>query len=114
MGTVCRGGCSGIQSAERSRAGEHREMNGRMYVLEHPLPADYAFIRAWKSDTFGNLQFRLTQRNFNPIMAMAAKTTIVEVENDIVEPGDLDPDHVHLPSVYVHRLVRIPANGIWN
>ena len=60
----------------------------------------------------GNLQFRLTARNFNPIMAMAAKTTIVEVENDILEPGDLDPDHVHVPSVYVDRMVRIPTDGI--
>ena len=62
----------------------------------------------------GNLQFRLTARNFNPIMAMAAKTTIVEVENDIVEPGDLDPDHIHVPSVYVDRVVRIPADRIWD
>ncbi len=83
-------------------------------MLEFPLPADYAFVRAWRADKLGNLQFRLTGRSFNPIMAMAAKTTIVEVENDIVEPGELDPDHVHVPSVYVHRLVCIPANGIWN
>ena len=93
---------------------EHREINRRTYVLEFPLPADYAFVRAWKADKLGNLQFRLTGRSFNPIMAMAAKTTIVEVENDIVEPGELDPDHVHVPSVYVHRMVCIPANGIWN
>ncbi len=99
---------------ELAEGKEHREINGRTYVLEFPLPADYAFVRAWKADKLGNLQFRLTGRSFNPIMAMAAKTTIVEVENDIVEPGELDPDHVHVPSVYVHRLVRIPANGIWN
>ena len=61
---------------------EHREINGRMHVLEYPLPADYAFIRAWRADTFGNLQFRLAQRNFNPIMAMAAKVTVVEVEHE--------------------------------
>ena len=90
---------------------EHREINGRMHVLEYPLPADYALIRAWKADTFGNLQFRLAQRNFNPIMAMAAKVTIVEVENDIVEMGELDPDHIHLPGVYVDRLIRIPPDG---
>ncbi len=99
---------------ELAEGKEHREINGRTYVLEFPLPADYAFVRAWKADRLGNLQFRLTGRSFNPIMAMAAKTTIVEVENDIVEPGELDPDHVHVPSVYVHRMVRIPANGIWN
>jgi acyl CoA:acetate/3-ketoacid CoA transferase alpha subunit len=60
----------------------------------------------------GNLQFRLAGRSFNPIMAMAAKTTIVEVENDIMAPGELDPDHVDVPGVYVHRMVRIPAEGI--
>ena len=69
---------------ELAEGKEHREINGRTYVLEYPLHADYAFIRAWKADTFGNLQFRLAQRNFNPIMAMAARITIVEVENDIV------------------------------
>ena len=92
---------------------EHREMNGRMYVLEYPLPADYAFIRAWRADTFGNLQFRLTQRNFNPIMAMAAKTTIVEVENEIVPAGELDPDRIHTPGVYVDRIIQIPPDGLW-
>ena len=93
---------------------EHLEINGRTYVLEYPLPADYAFIRAWKADKLGNLQFRLAGRSFNPIMAMAAGTTIVEVENDIVDPGELDPDHVHVPSVYVDRMVRIPPDGIWD
>ena len=92
---------------------EHREMNGRMYVLEYPLPADYAFIRAWRADTTGNLQFRLTQRNFNPIMAMAARTTVVEVENEIVPAGELDPDHIHTPGVYVNRIIHIPLDGIW-
>jgi 3-oxoadipate CoA-transferase, alpha subunit len=93
---------------------EHREINGRMYVLEYPLHADYAFIRAWKADTVGNLQFHLAQRNFNPIMAMAARITIVEVENDIVAAGELDPNHIHVPGVYVDRLVRIPPDGIWD
>jgi len=93
---------------------EHRVINGRTYVLEYPLPADYAFIRTWKADTFGNLQFRLAQLNFNPIMAMAAKTTIVEAENAIVEPGGLDPDHIHTPGIYVNRIVRIPSDGIWD
>ena len=99
---------------ELAEGKEHREINGRTYVLEFPLPADYAFVRAWKADKLGNLQFRLTGRSFNPIMAMAAATTIVEVENDIVEPGELDPDHVHVPSVYVDRMVRIPAEGNWD
>lgn len=97
---------------ELAKGKEHREINGRTYVLEYPLHADYAFIRAWMADTMGNLQFRLTQRNFNPIMAMAAKTTIVEVENCIVEPGGIDPDYVHVPSVYVDRMVLIPDDGI--
>ena len=99
---------------ELAEGKEHREIDGRMHVLEHPLRTDYAFIRAWKADTFGNLQFRLTQRNFNPVMAMAAATTVVEVETDIVEPGGLDPDHIHVPGIYVNRLVRIPEDGIWD
>ena len=98
---------------ELAEGKEHREINCRLYVLEFPLPADYAFIRAWKADTLGNLQFRMAQRNFNPIMATAAKITIVEVENDIVAPGELDPDQIHTPGVYVDRIVRIPADGIW-
>ena len=97
---------------ELAEGKEHREINGRTYVLEYPLPADYAFIRAWRADTFGNLQFRLAQRNFNPIMAMAADITVVEVEDAIVEPGELDADQIHLPGVYVDRLVKIPPDGI--
>ncbi|MFQ5875729.1 MAG: CoA-transferase, partial [Dehalococcoidia bacterium] len=84
------------------------------YVLEYPLYADYAFIRAWRCDAFGNLQFRLSQRNFNPIMAMAARVTIVEVEEEILEVGALDPDHIHLPGIYVNRIVKIPPDGIFN
>ncbi|MCH8031861.1 MAG: 3-oxoacid CoA-transferase subunit A [Bacteroidetes bacterium] len=99
---------------ELAEGKEHREINGRTYVLEYPLHADYAFIRAWRADTFGNLQFRLAQRNFNPIMAMAAKITVVEVEDAIVEPGELDADQIHLPGVYVDRLVKIPPDGIWD
>ena len=98
---------------ELAEGKEHREINGRQYVLEYPLFADYAFIRAWKADTFGNLHFRLAQRNFNPIMAMAARITIVEVENDIVPLGGLDPDHIHVAGVYVDRVVPIPEDGIW-
>ena len=99
---------------ELAEGKEHREINGRTHVLEYPLHADYALIRAWKADTFGNLQFRLAQRNFNPIMAMAAKITIVEVESEIVDVGGIDPDHVHVPGVYVDRLVKIPPDGIFD
>src|SRR2546425_4311432 len=98
---------------ELAEGKEQRDIDGRRYVLEYPLHADYAFVRAWKADTFGNLVFRLTQRNFNPVMAMAARITIVEVENDIVPVGELDPDHVHVPGAYVNRLARIPPAGIW-
>ena len=98
---------------ELAEGKEHREINGRMHVLEYPLPGDFALIRAWRADTFGNLQFRMAQRNFNPIMATAAAVTIVEIEDKIVEVGELDPDHIHVPGVYVNRLVKIPADGIF-
>ena len=91
----------------------HREINVRIHVLEYPLPGDFALIRAWRADKFGNLQFRMAQRNFNPIMATAATVTIVEIEDQIVEVGELDPDHIHVPGVYVNRLVKIPADGIF-
>ena len=98
---------------ELAEGKEHREFNGRMHVLELPLPGDYGLIRAWKADPTGNLVFRLTPRNCNPLMAMAATVTIVEVENDIVEAGELDPDAIHVAGIYVDRLVRIPEDGIW-
>jgi len=98
---------------ELAEGKEHREFDGRMHVLELPLPGDYGLIRAWKADTAGNLVFRLTQRNFNPLMAMAAAVTIVEVEEEIVEAGELDPDLIHVAGIYVDRLVRIPEDGIW-
>ena len=95
---------------------EHRVIDGREYLLEYPLHADYAFIRAYRADSWGNLQYRLTQRNFNPIMAQAARITIVEVEEEILGPGALDPDHVHTPGIFVDRVVRIPPppEGIWD
>ena len=99
---------------ELAEGKEHREINGRTYVLEYPLHADYALIRAWRADTFGNLQFRLAGRNFNPIMAMAARITVVEVEDDIVPAGELDPDKVHVPGVYVDRLVKMSPDDIWD
>jgi len=96
---------------ELAEGKEHREINGRLHVLEYPLPADYAFIRAYRADTFGNLQFRLTQRNFNPVMATAATVTIVEIEDKIVPVGDLDPDTIHVPGIYVDRMVLIKEEG---
>ena len=82
---------------------ETREFDGRPYVLEHALKADFALIKAWKGDRWGNLVYRKTARNFNPMMATAAKVTIAEVEH-LVEPGEIDPDLVHTPSVYVKRI----------
>lgn len=87
-----------------SEGKEMREFDGRPYVMERGLKADFALIKAWKADRWGNLMFRKTARNFNPVMATAARVTIVEVE-ELVEPGQLDPDRVHLPSVYVKRIV---------
>ena len=79
------------------------------------MPLDYAFIRAWKADEAGNLRFRRSQRNFNQMMAMAARVTVVEVEEPILPRGAMDPDDVHLPGIYVHRLVRVPPppEGWW-
>jgi 3-oxoacid CoA-transferase subunit A len=83
---------------------EVREFDGRAYVMETALQADYAIVKAWKADRHGNLVFRATARNFNPMMAMAGKITIAEVE-ELVEPGELDPDQVHTPGIYVQRVV---------
>jgi len=83
---------------------EVREFAGRSYVLEHALSADFALIKAWKGDRLGNLVYRKTARNFNPMMAAAARITIAEVE-ELVEPGAIDPDHVHTPGIYVQRVV---------
>lgn len=82
---------------------ETREFGGRLYLMEHALKADFALVKAWKGDTWGNLMYRKTARNFNPIMATAAKVTIAEVEH-LVKPGELDPDMVHTPSVFVKRI----------
>ena len=82
---------------------EVREFDGRLYVLERPLKADFAFIKAWKGDTAGNLVFRKTTRNFAPMMATAARITIAEVEH-LVEPGDIDPDAVHTPGIFVRHI----------
>ena len=82
---------------------ETREFDGRTYLMEHALKADFAFVKAWKGDQWGNLVYRKTARNFNPMMATAAKVTIAEVEH-LVEPGELDADSVHTPSVFVKRI----------
>ena len=82
---------------------ETREFEGRLYLMEHALKADFAFVKAWKADRQGNLVYRKTARNFNPMMATAARVTIVEAEH-IVEVGELDPDMVHTPSVFVKRI----------
>jgi len=83
---------------------EVRSIDGKEYVFELPLKADFAIVRAYKGDHWGNLIFRETARNFSPLMCMAAKTTIAEVEN-LVNVGDLDPDAVHVPSIFVRRVV---------
>ena len=83
---------------------ELREFDGETYVMERALLPDVSLVKAWRADKSGNLQFRYTARNFNPAVAMAGKTTVVEVE-EIVETGSMLPDQVHLPGIYVHRLV---------
>jgi 3-oxoacid CoA-transferase subunit A len=83
---------------------ELREFDGETYVMERELVPDVSLVKAWRADTSGNLQFRFTARNFNPAVAMAGKICVVEVE-EIVEKGAIEPDHIHLPGIYVHRLV---------
>ncbi len=86
---------------------EARVFDGKHYILETALRADFAFVKAWKGDRFGNLVYRKTTRNFNPMMAAAARITIAEVEQ-MVEPGELDPDLVHTPGIYVKRIITGP------
>jgi 3-oxoadipate CoA-transferase alpha subunit len=86
---------------------EVREFNGRMYVLETALPGDVALVEAWQADRWGNLTYNLSGRNFNPVMAMAAKTTIAQAQH-MVELGDLSPEVVVTPGVYVNRVIHIP------
>lgn len=82
---------------------EVRNFGGKDYLLEMAFEADFAIVKAWKGDTAGNLMYRMTARNFNPVMAMAGKITIAEVE-ELVPVGELDPDHIHTPGIYVHRI----------
>jgi 3-oxoacid CoA-transferase subunit A len=91
---------------------EVRVLDGREYVLETPLKADFAIVRAWKADKWGNLVFRKTARNFSPLMCMAAKVTIVEVEN-LVEVGELDADQIHVPSIFVKRVLKGSGYQKW-
>ena len=107
----CRAGGAGIPAfftpagygTEVGEGKEAREFNGKMHVLESWLRADFALVKAWKGDCFGNLVYKRTARNFNPMMAMAGKVTVAEVEQ-LVEPGDLDPDEVHTPGIFVQRI----------
>jgi 3-oxoacid CoA-transferase subunit A len=87
---------------------EVREFEGRRYVMERALRGDYALVRAWRGDRFGNLVYRKTARNFNPMMAMAGRITIAEVEQ-LVEPGELEPDLVHTPAIFVQRIFQAKA-----
>ncbi|ETX30980.1 CoA transferase subunit A [Roseivivax isoporae] len=84
---------------------EVKQFDGEDYILERGIVADLSIVKAWKADTTGNCIFRKTARNFNPPAAMCGKVCVMEVE-EIVEPGTLDPDHVHLPGIYVHRLIQ--------
>ncbi|MCS6932105.1 MAG: CoA transferase subunit A [Acetobacteraceae bacterium] len=86
---------------------ETREFDGETYVMERGIFADLAIIHAWMGDTEGNLVYRKTARNFNPIMATAARVTVAQVEH-LVEPGQIDPDHIHTPGIYVKRIVPLP------
>ncbi len=107
----CRAGGAGIPAfftpagygTEVAEGKETREYNGKMYVLEEALHADFAFVKAWKGDKSGNLIFKGTARNFNPMMAMAGKITVVEVE-ELVENGELDPNFIHVPGIFVQRI----------
>jgi len=83
---------------------EVKEFNGRNYIMEEAITGDFAIVKAWKADTFGNLVYRHTAQNFNPMAATAGKITVVEVE-EIVQPGELDPAHIHTPGIYVDRLI---------
>ncbi|MCB0756469.1 MAG: CoA transferase subunit A, partial [Flavobacteriales bacterium] len=82
---------------------EVREFNGKPHILESALTADFAIVKAWKGDHYGNLVYKGTARNFNPMMAMAGKITVAEVE-ELVEPGELDPNYIHTPGIFVQRI----------
>jgi len=107
----CRAGGAGIPAfftpagfgTEIAKGKEVRRFNGKPHILELALTADYSFVKAWKGDTAGNLIYKGTARNFNPLMAMAGKITVVEVE-ELVPAGELDPNQIHTPGVFVQRI----------
>jgi len=107
----CRAGGSGIPAfftpagygTEVAHGKETREFDGKMYVMERWLRAEFSLVKAWKGDTQGNLVYRDTARNFNPMMAMAGTITVAEVE-ELVQPGELDPNGIHTPGIFVHRI----------
>jgi 3-oxoacid CoA-transferase subunit A len=107
----CRAGGAGIPAfftpagfgTEVAEGKEIRDFNGKPHILESALTADFAIVKAWKGDRFGNLIFKGTARNFNPVMAMAGKITIAEVE-ELVEPGELNPNQIHTPGIFVQRI----------
>ncbi|MGB0369340.1 MAG: CoA transferase subunit A, partial [Flavobacteriales bacterium] len=107
----CRAGGAGIPAfftpagygTEVAEGKEVREFNGKPHILESALTADFAIVKAWKGDHNGNLVFKGTARNFNPMMAMAGKVTVAEVE-ELVEPGELDPNYIHTPGIFVNRI----------
>lgn len=107
----CRAGGAGIPAfftpagygTEVGEGKKVRMFNGKPHILEHALSADFAIVKAWKGDRLGNLVFKGTARNFNPVMAMAGKITIAEVE-ELVEPGELDPNYIHTPGIFVQRI----------
>lgn len=107
----CRAGGAGIPAfftpagygTEVAEGKEVRDFNGKPHILEHALTADFAFVKAWKGDKFGNLIFKGTARNFNPVMATAGRITVAEVE-ELLEPGELDPYFIHTPGVFVQRI----------
>ncbi len=109
----CRAGGAGIPAfftpagygTEVGEGKEVREFDGKPHILEHALTADYAIVKAWRGDTDGNLIYKGTARNFNPVMAMAGRITIAEVE-ELVGPGELDPNQIHTPGVFVQRIFR--------
>ena len=111
LAELCRAAQSGFPAiytpagygTEVAKGKETREFDGKMYVLEHAFKADFGFIKAWKGDTAGNLIFKGTARNFNPNMCGAAKTTVVEVE-ELVPVGELDPNQIHVPGIFVQRI----------
>ena len=109
----CRAGGAGIPAfftpagygTEVQKDKEVREFNGKKHILENALIADFAFVKAWKGDTAGNLIYKGTARNFNPLMAMAGKITVAEVE-ELVPEGQLDPNQIHTPGIFVQRIIQ--------